>query len=465
MAGAVASLVAVGIGQDADAIALLDGVADQPFEGAPVGMDLDRALDPGVVRHLDVGVAAADVGEHDAVLVLQRLEEMLGAVGIGRDVGDVVDQRMRGAVDLAALVHEHDVAVAAEAGIARPFVAREDDEAAVLVELPRQPVQLVPEGGGDLEVVALVAHAVEEGLVARELHQVARRVGADRLLRLAVQVAPVGAQRRLGGDAQRIAAADDAARPVQHVDQQIARLCHRQAADLPGRLAAAHREALGQARDRQAGAEREAALDLVAGIAPGVLALEAQAEGLAGAAQGGQQRLPRRRRAGDDGEARLPRQLDIIVGGEGVDQHAELEGRLDEGLHAHAGRAVAAIAEAHRDRVALVQEAAHDADHQRLVPRPDVQLGIVAHVEHGAVGGLDGRVVRALGIVELRPAHVAGEALHDLDRAGVVDAEVAGRVDQRDRLEAAGLDRPGDGEGGGAHALRQVGRMRHGRPR
>ena len=54
----------------------------------------------------------------------------------------------------------------------------------------RQRVQLAPERARDLEVVALVAHHVEEGLVAAELEIVARRVGAERLVRLAVRVAP-----------------------------------------------------------------------------------------------------------------------------------------------------------------------------------------------------------------------------------------------------------------------------------
>ena len=43
-------------------------------------MDFDRALDPRVVRHLDVGVAPADMREHHAILVLQRLEEVLSAL-------------------------------------------------------------------------------------------------------------------------------------------------------------------------------------------------------------------------------------------------------------------------------------------------------------------------------------------------------------------------------------------------
>ncbi len=54
----------------------------------------------------------------------------------------------------------------------------------------RERVQLAPERARDLEVVALVAHHVEEGLVAAELEIFARRVGAERLVRLAVRVAP-----------------------------------------------------------------------------------------------------------------------------------------------------------------------------------------------------------------------------------------------------------------------------------
>src|SRR5437762_13994687 len=33
------------------------------------GMHFDRALDARVMRHFDVGIAAADMGEHDAILV------------------------------------------------------------------------------------------------------------------------------------------------------------------------------------------------------------------------------------------------------------------------------------------------------------------------------------------------------------------------------------------------------------
>ena len=291
-------------------------------------------------------------------------------------------------MDLPALLHEHHVAVAAQPRVARPFVAREDDEAAVLVVFGGELVELVPERRGDLEVVALVAHAVEERPIARKLDQLARRVGADRLLRLPVQVAPVGFQRGILGDPQGIAAANHAARRIEHVDQQVARHRDRKSSfDRSGMLAALHGESRGQAGDRHVGLERERALDLVAGVAPLVLALEAQAESLSAGSHGGQQRLPQHRGTGHDRECRLLQQLDIVIGGERIGEDPELEGRLDEGLHAHAGRALPAVAEADGERIALVEKSADHPDEQGLVPRPDVHLRVVAHVEQRTVGG------------------------------------------------------------------------------
>ena len=176
------------------------------------------------------------------------------------------------------------------------------------VVFARQPVQLVPERRGDLEVVALVAHAVEKGPVARELDQLARRVGADRLLRLAVQVAPVGPQRRLGGDAQRVADGRARSPSASRTSiSQVARL-----GDATGRRSsararrAASKTSPASPRDRPAGAQRERRRSTWSlGLPQLVLALEAEAEGLADAAQGRQHRLPGHRRAGDDRDRRL----------------------------------------------------------------------------------------------------------------------------------------------------------------
>ena len=57
-------------------------------------MHFDAALDAGVVRHLDVRVTSADMREHDDVLTLQHLEEIVRAVGVGFDVRQIVDQRV-----------------------------------------------------------------------------------------------------------------------------------------------------------------------------------------------------------------------------------------------------------------------------------------------------------------------------------------------------------------------------------
>src|SRR3546814_2497381 len=62
------ALVAVAVGDDADAIAHLGGVVQDPFEGAPGGMDLDRSLDASVMGALDVGVTDAAMREADDVL-------------------------------------------------------------------------------------------------------------------------------------------------------------------------------------------------------------------------------------------------------------------------------------------------------------------------------------------------------------------------------------------------------------
>jgi len=111
----------------------------------------------------------AQVRKHyddDQIAALVCLVAMINAAN---RLAVIVHQRMRRSMDLLALVHEQNIAVAAEPGIARPLVARKDGERPVPVVFPRQLVQFVPERRGDLEVVALMAHAVEEGAVAREL--------------------------------------------------------------------------------------------------------------------------------------------------------------------------------------------------------------------------------------------------------------------------------------------------------
>ena len=44
IAGAGAALMAVGVGDDADAVAVAEGILNDPFEGAPGGVHLDGGL-------------------------------------------------------------------------------------------------------------------------------------------------------------------------------------------------------------------------------------------------------------------------------------------------------------------------------------------------------------------------------------------------------------------------------------
>ena len=60
-----------------------------------------------------------------------------------------------------------------------------------------QGVEFTPESGGDLEVVALMPDHIQEGLVAAELKVFARRIGAQRLVRLAVGIGPEMTQGRI----------------------------------------------------------------------------------------------------------------------------------------------------------------------------------------------------------------------------------------------------------------------------
>ena len=105
-------------------------------------MHLDAAFEPPVMGVADIGVAPADMGDDHGVLAVQRAEQLIrGVDGVGR--GPALHQDVRRATDRPALAAEEDVAVAAHAGIARPFVAGQADETARRVEFGREPVELL----------------------------------------------------------------------------------------------------------------------------------------------------------------------------------------------------------------------------------------------------------------------------------------------------------------------------------
>src|SRR5207253_10179308 len=102
------------------------------------------------------------------------------------------------------LAMEEHVAVSAHTGIARPLVARHADELARLIEPSSEFVQFFPERIGDLEVVALVADYVDEGLVAGVVEILFCSPHSDGLAALAVQIGPIAPQRRGGRHAKRV---------------------------------------------------------------------------------------------------------------------------------------------------------------------------------------------------------------------------------------------------------------------
>ena len=134
--GAGASLVVVAVADDADAVALLERVVQQPLERAPGRVHLDGALEPAVMGIFQIGIAPADMGDDHGILAGERAKQLVGGVdGVGR--GLALHQDVRRAADRPAFAAEENVAVAAHAGVARPFVARQADEAARARRTPR----------------------------------------------------------------------------------------------------------------------------------------------------------------------------------------------------------------------------------------------------------------------------------------------------------------------------------------
>ena len=207
--------------------------------------------------------------------------------------------------------------------------------------------------------------------------------------------------------------------------------------------------------------QRQRAVDEVGGIAPLVVGLDRQPERLADAHERRQHRVPAHARPRHDRDPRALRQGDVVVGGDRVGEDAELEFALAIGLHADAGRAEAAVAEADGDGVAGAQEILGDADIERAAPGADVALELPLGFQGRAVGGLNGRVALPLGVRELHRAEVGGEAEPDLDGAGVVDAEGPGRIDEGQALQRARLEGPRRGEHGRAHQVGPVVRIGH----
>jgi hypothetical protein len=169
-----------------------------------------------------------------------------------------------------------------------------------------------------------------------------------------------------------------------------------------------------------------------------------------------------RRRSRHEREARLLRQLGELVGRKRVDCGPELDPLLAIGLQPVAGRALAAVAQAHRQRIAGAQIAAADADEQRVGVGADVEA-VEPDLELGAIACLDRGEVWRRRLVELRLAHVRRRAPGYLHHPGIVDAERARGIGQGQLGECARHERPGRREPDRAHVRGEIGRERHGR--
>ena len=87
--GAGPPLVAIGVGDDADAVILFERVAHDPFEGAPGRVNFDCGFQLRIVGIENVGVTAADMGDDDAILAFKLAEEIVRGVSVGSFVGHV----------------------------------------------------------------------------------------------------------------------------------------------------------------------------------------------------------------------------------------------------------------------------------------------------------------------------------------------------------------------------------------
>ena len=84
---------------------MLKSVLNQPLKSAPGGMHLNRFFQTVIMRHLDIGVTTTDMREHGTILILQLFKQIRSGISIGINVGEVIDQRVRRAVNLATFLH------------------------------------------------------------------------------------------------------------------------------------------------------------------------------------------------------------------------------------------------------------------------------------------------------------------------------------------------------------------------
>ena len=162
------------------------------------------------MRIFDVGIAPTDMRDDAAAFAAHGFEQLIG--GVYRIGGRLIlDEDVRGAADRPSLVAEEDIAVAAHTGVARPFVARQTNKLTRSIEPCSKFVQPFPKRIGNLKIIALVTHHVDEGLIACIAEIVFRGPHSDGFATLAMQIGPIAPQRRGADHAKRVGLRDELA--------------------------------------------------------------------------------------------------------------------------------------------------------------------------------------------------------------------------------------------------------------
>ncbi len=109
----------VGVADGSDPITHLEGVLQNPFECSPGRMHFHGFFHPAVMRNLHVRVAPTTMGKAERILIVfdQFFKEFAGSTAIGIGIAQIIDERVRRAVDWSILGHIEHIAVAAEEGI------------------------------------------------------------------------------------------------------------------------------------------------------------------------------------------------------------------------------------------------------------------------------------------------------------------------------------------------------------
>ena len=82
----------------------------------------------------------------------------------------------------------------------------------------------------------------------------------------------------------------------------------------------------------------------------------------------------------------------------------------------------------HDNLITLTQKTAYYFDVEGFVPGADISFHIVFDMQYCAVRGHDADIICCARIVELGLTHIAGKSMHDFDRTGVVNTEIASGV-------------------------------------